>query len=396
MGRRSIWIRLYTYFIGPGRLFLRPILAAYLAATFAGSQDLSHLEPSPPRFETPPALGFARLLWPAAAADRRPSLGDEQQSSRPSRRRAVRRRDRLSHARCWWTAGRQAIPIAPDAPTRSTSWAASWDRCWRDSFCCRSFGEQKSSMLFSLPWFAMAMPWSAQTPQPAADSLAAAAAISSRRAGRVLLHRGLRGRLSRPRGAARQHRHRRSPPAPAWTRCSWSTALGMTSLTPITKMMAHFTLAPLPRAAAQCADHLLRHGHHVSLGDVLEHSRHRRRAGAQRAQAVHLLSSRWRTGCSLRPCAHVVIDDGRRYPGAHRRRSMTPSSSIRRRRCRPPVPACCTRATSTSWSSNALRPGGILQQWLPPEGDAADQAAIARALDRRLPLRSRLSAPSLA
>ena len=42
--------------------------------------------------------------------------------------------------------------------------------------------------------------------------------------------------------------------------------VGMTSLTPITKMMAHFTLVASAAAAAECADHLLWHGYDVPLG----------------------------------------------------------------------------------------------------------------------------------
>ena len=64
--------------------------------------------------------------------------------------------------------------------------------------------------------------------------------------------------------------------------------VGMTSLTPITKMMAHFTLSHLRQPPAQRADHLLRHGHDVPLGNVVGHSGDGGGTGAERAQAFSL------------------------------------------------------------------------------------------------------------
>ncbi len=58
---------------------------------------------------------------------------------------------------------------------------------------------------------------------------------------------------------------------------------GMTMLTPITKMMAHFTLHSSAAAAAQRADHLFRDGHNIPLGDVVGHSGDGGGTGAQRA-----------------------------------------------------------------------------------------------------------------
>ena len=55
----------------------------------------------------------------------------------------------------------------------------------------------------------------------------------------------------------------------------------------------------------------------------------------------------------------------------------------------PPVPAAGSSLLYSrdfyEVAKQRLRPGGILQQWLPPEGDAADQAAIARALTEVFP-----------
>jgi len=79
------------------------------------------------------------------------------------------------------------------------------------------------------------------------------------------------------------------------------------------------------------------------------------------------------------PLGHVVIDDGRRYlertPQQYDAIIIDPP---------PPVPAAGSSLLYSrdfyEVAKQRLRPGGILQQWLPPEGDLADQAAIVRAL----------------
>ena len=84
------------------------------------------------------------------------------------------------------------------------------------------------------------------------------------------------------------------------------------------------------------------------------------------------------------PLAHVVIDDGRRYlervPQQYDAIIIDPP---------PPVPAAGSSLLYSrdfyELAKQRLRPGGILQQWLPPEGDAVDQAAIARALAEVFP-----------
>jgi predicted membrane-bound spermidine synthase len=87
------------------------------------------------------------------------------------------------------------------------------------------------------------------------------------------------------------------------------------------------------------------------------------------ADAANLLRS---------PLSHVVIDDGRRYLERTAEQydviALDPP---------PPVEAAGSSLLySTEFYATAkqrLRPGGILQQWL-PRGDRADHAAVARAL----------------
>ncbi len=64
--------------------------------------------------------------------------------------------------------------------------------------------------------------------------------------------------------------------------------------------------------------------------------------------------------------------------------NMTLLRWIRPRPSRLRARACSTRAEFYSTIRRRLRPGGMLQQWL-PRGDAVVQAAVARALQQRFP-----------
>jgi spermidine synthase len=153
--------------------------------------------------------------------------------------------------------------------------------------------------------------------------------------------------------------------------------VGMTSLTPITKMMAHFPLASLdhpPRSVLVICFGMgtsfrsaLAWGIPVTAVDLvpsvpkLFHFFH--------ADAAQVLAS---------PLAHIVTDDGRHYlernPDRYDVILIDPP---------PPVEAA---GSSLLYSQDfytvvkeRLEPGGILAQWL-PRGDDAVQASVARAL----------------
>jgi len=152
---------------------------------------------------------------------------------------------------------------------------------------------------------------------------------------------------------------------------------GMTSLTPITKMMAHLPLAFLDRppqdALVIC----------FGMGTTFRSLRTwdipvtvvelvpsvPRLFGYFHSDAVAVLSS---------PLSHVVIDDGRRY--LERTAQQYDVITI------DPPPPVEAAGSSLLYSENfysvvrqRLRPGGILQQWL-PVGDAEDKAAVATGL----------------
>src|SRR5271165_5402389 len=153
---------------------------------------------------------------------------------------------------------------------------------------------------------------------------------------------------------------------------------GMTSLTPVTKMMAHMTLASLPEPPRNVL--IICFGMGTTFRSAM--SWNVPVTVVELVPSVPKLFTYYHPdgGVALAsPLAHVVIDDGRRYlertPQQYDAIIIDPP---------PPVPAAGSSLLYSrdfyEVAKQRLRPGGILQQWLPPEGDAEDQAAIARAL----------------
>jgi predicted membrane-bound spermidine synthase len=157
---------------------------------------------------------------------------------------------------------------------------------------------------------------------------------------------------------------------------------GMTALTPVTKMMAHFPLAFLDRPPQDALD--ICFGMGTTFRSLL--------SWKIQATAVELVPSVPRLfgffhadGPELlrSPMSHVVIDDGRRY--LERTTQQYDLITI------DPPPPVEAAGSSLLYSEEfyaaarrRLRPGGILQQWL-PYGDAEDFSSVARALQDSFP-----------
>jgi len=156
----------------------------------------------------------------------------------------------------------------------------------------------------------------------------------------------------------------------------------MTTLTPITKMMAHLPLAFLDRppqdALVVCFGmgttfrSLRSWGIPVTAVELVPSVP--RLFGYFHGDGPAILSS---------PLSHVVIDDGRRY--LERTSQQYDVITI------DPPPPVEAAGSSLLYSENfysvvrqRLRPGGVLQQWI-PSGDAEDLAAVALALRRSFP-----------
>jgi spermidine synthase len=155
---------------------------------------------------------------------------------------------------------------------------------------------------------------------------------------------------------------------------------GMTNLTPITKVMAHLPLAFLDRppqdALVICFGmgttfrSLRSWGIRVTAAELVPSVP--RLFGYYHSDADSILAS---------PLAHVVIDDGRRY--LERTRQQYDVITI------DPPPPLQAAGSSLLYSEEfyrmakqRLRPGGILQQWLPAsvEEDPVDVASVARSI----------------
>ena len=155
--------------------------------------------------------------------------------------------------------------------------------------------------------------------------------------------------------------------------------VGITYLTPMTKLMAHLPLAFLDRkpnsALVVCfgmgTTYRSLMSWDISTTAVELVPSVPRLFGYFHSDAAQLLSS---------PLSHIVVDDGRRYLERTQEQydviTLDPP---------PPVEAAGTSMLYSKEFYSAIRlrlaPGGILQQWL-PRGDAVVQAAVARALQQ--------------
>jgi spermidine synthase len=158
--------------------------------------------------------------------------------------------------------------------------------------------------------------------------------------------------------------------------------MGMTYLTPMTKMMAHMTLASLdhtPRSALVICFGMGTTFRSVSTWGIPT-------TVVELVPSVPRLFSFYHADAAqvmALPFAHVVIDDGRRYL----ERSPVKYDAI----ILDPPPPVQTAGSSLLYSQDfytvakeRLQPGGIVQQWL-PAADLATKAAVARALKDSFP-----------
>jgi spermidine synthase len=158
--------------------------------------------------------------------------------------------------------------------------------------------------------------------------------------------------------------------------------IGITYLTPMTKLMAHLPLAFLDRkptnALVVCfgmgTTYRALMSWNISTTAVELVPSVPRLFGYFHSDAAQLLGS---------PLSHVVIDDGRRY--LERKQEQYDVITLDPP---PPVEAAGTSLLYSKEFYSAIRrrlaPGGILQQWL-PTGDAVIQASVARALQQSFP-----------
>ena len=377
MGMEVVWIRLFTPYLGAIVYSFATILASYLVATFAGSRRYrlwSRFHGRENRLAWI-SLGLIGLL-PLLTADSRahqtsflrvflgvmpvsavigfltPMLVDRWSGGDP---------DRAGRAYAVNVVGCIVGPLVSGF------------------ILLPLVGEHLSMLLFVLPWFVMALPSRRARALSLATHVATAiillAAISI-----FFLTKDYETRFPRRkvlRDSTATVIAAEVPTESGITKHLLVNGVGMTALTPITKMMAHFPLASLdhrPREVLVICFGMgttfrsaLSWGIPVTVVDLvpsvpkLFHYFH--------ADAAQVLAS---------PLAHIVVDDGRRYlernPARYDVITIDPP---------PPVQAAGSSLLYSeefyAVAEERLQPGGILAQWL-PGGDEVLQASVARAL----------------
>ena len=374
MGAEVIWIRLFAAYIGPVVYAFATILAAYLAATFLGSRvyriwSRRHDHEDPVLWIS---LAFFSLLSLLAADGRlvlnanlrvllgvapfagvigflTPMLVDRWSGGDPDR------------------AGRAyAVNVAGCilGPLLSGFFLLPW------------LGEQKSMLLLALPWVAMALILFTRTPRRLRQMATAGGLIAAALAVFFLTQDYKADYPDRV--ELRDSTATVIATGSGMDKMLLVNGVGMTSLTPITKMMAHMTLASLRQPPHNVL--VICFGMGTTFRSVI--SWNVPVTTVELVPSVPKLFSFYHPDAEqvlASPLGHVVIDDGRRYlervPVQYDAIIIDPP---------PPVPAAGSSLLYSrdfyELAKQRLRPGGILQQWLPPEADVEDQAAIARAL----------------
>ena len=379
MGMEVVWIRLFTPYLGAIVYSFAAILASYLLATFAGSQvyrvwSRSHGRESRVAWISLVLLGLLPLLTSdsrvhlmvllrvflgvmpisAVIGFLTPMLVDRWSVGDP---------DRAGRAYAVNVAGCIVGPLVSGF------------------ILLPLVGEHLSMLLFVLPWFVMALP--SRSTRAMTLALRAATAIILLAAIAIFFltkdyeTQFPQREVLRDSTATVIAAEVPNESGTGMRKRLLVNGVGMTSLTPITKMMAHFPLASLdhpPREVLVICFGMgttfrsaLSWGIPVTAVDLvpsvpkLFHFFH--------ADAAQVLAS---------PLAHIVADDGRHYlernPARYDVIMIDPP---------PPVQAA---GSSLLYSQDfyavvkeRLQPGGILAQWL-PNGDDAVQASVARAL----------------
>ena len=373
MGMEVIWIRLYTYFVGPLVYSFAKILAVYLAATFIGSTiyrlwsrrdrgresmllwvsltflGLLPLNTANPLFDMPDMVRILLGIAPFATmvGFLSPMLVDRWSGGNPDRAGRAYAVNVLGCIVGPLVAGFVLLPL---------------------------FGEQVSLLILVLPWFAMAIAGVRQwkfTWQTAAAACFVIGAI-------LVFHIGNDYEMMYPHAVIRRDSTATVIAAgEGMNRSLLVNGIGMTILTPITKMMAHFTLSHLaapPRnvliicfGMGTTFRSAMSWGIPVTVVELVPSVP--KMFTYYHPDGAELLTS---------PRAHIVIDDGRRFLD----RSSQRFDAI----IIDPPPPLDAAGSSLLYSRDFyalarqhMTPGGILQQWL-FYGDNADRAAVTRAL----------------
>jgi spermidine synthase len=383
MAMEVIWIRLFTPYVGPLVYSFATILATYLFATFFGSQMYRFWSQRNNRENNLMwvSLAFFGLL-PLLTSDAR-FLGNFADA-------ATIPKELAKVVRVFLGVAPFAAVIGFLTPMLVDRWSGGDpDRAGRAyavnvvgcivgpvlaGFLLLPYlGERTSMLLLVLPWFFMAIPRRnqvrLQTASAAGVVLAALAVFFLTKDYEYQYQNAvvLRDSTATVVATGTGRRNKRL----------LVNGIGMTVLTPITKMMVHFTLASLSKPAHNVL--IICFGMGTSFKSAISWGVPT--TAVELVPSVPKLFTYYHPDADQvlkSPLARIVIDDGRRYL----ERSGEKFDAI----VIDPPPPVAAAGSSLLYSRDFydvvkehLRPGGILQQWL-PEGDEACQASVTRAL----------------
>lgn len=374
MGMEVIWIRIFTPYVGPVVYSFAMILVAYLSATFVGSQayrfwSRRHSRESGLAWISLSVLG----LLPLFTSDVRVSMN---------------------------FVFRVFIGVAPFAgligfltPMLVDRWSAGDpDRAGRayavnvlgcivgplvsGFFLMPWVGEHVSMLLFAAPWFAMAVMWLRKREVGLVQRVTALGFIALALA-IFFLTRDFESQFPQ-REVLRDSTATVIATGSGMTKRLLVNGIGMTSLTPITKMMAHVTLASLGQSPRNTL--VICFGMGTTLRSAASWGI--QVTAVELVPSVPKLFTYYHPDAAkvlASPLANVVIDDGRRFL----ERSPQVYSAI----IIDPPPPVQAAGSSMLYSEDfyavakrRLQADGILQQWL-PGGDDAVLSSVARALN---------------
>lgn len=393
MGAEIVWIRQFTPYVGTMVYAFAFILAAYLVSTFVGSwvYRRSSRKGSVDSAAAWALLGLAMLL-PLVAADPGFELWQE-----------------VPKVRYLMGALRVLVGIAPfcallgfvtpmlvdrssggDPDKAGRAYAVNVVGCILGPLLAGFvllpyFNERWVLFVFALPWLAAGFKpgwWTAQETRAAgAWKLSTPYAIAALSVGLVVITKSYEARYPKHL-ILRDNTASTMAVGEGREKNLMVNGWGMTGLTPITKMMAHLPLAYLDRPPQSAL--VVCFGMGTTFRSLLSWNIQTtavelvpsvpRLFGYFHSDAAQVLSS---------PLAHVEIDDGRRY--LERTTDRYDVITI------DPPPPVESAGSSLLYSKEfystikqRLKPGGILQQWL-PAGDPEVQAAVTRALQESFP-----------
>ena len=380
MGAEVVWTRLYTPSAGTFVYAFAAILGLYLAATYTGSwyyrsrRQAGGLQGG----LIWAALGFS-VLFPLLSVDPRLEL--------PALVRVFLGVAPLSGLVGFVTPKIVDLYSSGDPDRAGRAYALNIIGCVVGPLIAGFVflpvaGERWALCLFSLPWFllGLASVWSYSRGERSLN-LAAYSGFALSALALLVFTKAFEDQF-RPREVLRDSTATVIATGSGLAKRLLINGIGITSLTPITKIMVHLPLAFLDHTPSKTL--IICFGMGTSHRSAL--SWHIESTAVELVPSVPALFSFFHPAGPVgltSPLSHVVTDDGRSY--LERTQEQFDVIVI------DPPPPVGAAASSLLYSKEFyaiakqhLRTGGILQQWL-PGGDTATRASVARALQESFP-----------